>query len=170
MQSSKSTIEKPTFSRVINGDIREAKSGFITNGCNAANSHGSGLAGSIYKKWPQVKQDYHNTYQKQGNVLYLGNYTFIPVKEDLSLYVVNMITQENFGYDGSLYLSYAALEVCFHNMFKQILRDPALRVVDRVVHVPKIGCGLAGGEWDKVERILSKVKVPEIELVHWEYN
>lgn len=162
MQSTKSTIEKPLFSRIINGDIREAKSGFIASGCNSRNSNGSGLAKSLAEKWPQVKTSYHDFYAERD---YLNLGEIRPVKVGENLYVVNMITQDNFGYDGGLYVSYAAIEIAFDSLVKSINRFG----LEKTIHVPKIGCGLAGGDWEVVKEILGRVIPDDFELIHWEY-
>lgn len=149
--------------RYNNGDIRTAKSGFIIQGCNAMNSHGSGLAKSISEKWPQVKQKYHEFYDRKG-YLNLGEFDVIPVEDRVS--VVNLISQDNYGYDGSLYVSYAAIEVGLENIIKYIERES----LEKTIHLPKIGCGLAGGDWTVVENIIRKVFLGNFNVNIWVFD
>ena len=47
-------------------------------------------------------------------------------------------------------IRYNALEICFEKMIEYI------RFHNATVHMPRIGCGLAGGSWDKIEHIIKK--------------
>lgn len=164
------SVYKPTFSQYINGDIREAKSGYIIQGVNAQGKMGSGLAKSIMDKWPNVRQRYIEKYKNQDNNLYLGSCQFVHVESysGKGLWVVNLVTQENFGYDGELYLSYSGLEVCLHNMVK-IIQKGESQNTPNIIHVPKIGCGLAGGDWEEVKKIIKKTIPSDFEVIHWDY-
>lgn len=169
INSSKLSVEKATpFTQIVNGDIREAKSGFILSGCNSRNSNGSGLARSLAEKWPRVKERYHSFYADKG-YLDLGDFdaVFITNKtpNGRPLYVVNMITQDKFGYDGILYVSYAAIEVGVTNLVRMINRNN----LEKSIHTPKIGCGLAGGDWDIVVDIFKRVIPEDFDLTYWDY-
>lgn len=87
----------------------------------------------------------------------LGNIQVVPmnpVGPTIETYVVNMIAQngvrrseENEGRP----LSYAALRECLSKVQDVVDLFPA---PGATVHMPRIGCGLAGGEWYRVEEII----------------
>jgi len=149
--------------RYNNGDIREAKSGYILSGCNSRNSNGSGLAKSLANKWPNVKEAYHLFYAEKG-YLNLGEFKIVGVDEDL--FVVNIITQDNYGYDGAEYVSYAGIEVGLHSLVGFINRNG----LEKTIHAPQIGCGLAGGDWGIVQDIFFKIVPDSFDLNFWIYK
>lgn len=154
--------------QTVKGDIRNADRGFIVSGCNAQNKNGSGLARSLAEKWPVVKQDYHDVYYRD-QFFQLGS--IHPVKVEDNLTVINLISQEYYGYDGDVYVSYSAIEVGFTNIVRLIRKlnqlDPS---IPKIIHIPKIGCGLAGGNWDKVKGILKSIPADDFEVYYWEYE
>ncbi len=140
------------------GDITTVTEGIVVHGCNAQGRMGSGVAKAVRATWPQAYDVYRRTYVDEG--LETGDipYVFITPK----LMVVNAITQNYYGYGGKRYLSYRALKSAMFNInyiakklggFKQL-------------HFPLIGAGLAGGDWNKIEKIIEDT-VTELELNLW---
>lgn len=90
----------------------------------------------------------------------LGRVQVVPyVESDSGLYVANMIAQHGFGEDGKRPIRYVHLATCL-NKLSIIARE-----MDASVHMPRIGCGLAGGKWEGevevlVQRFLSQHDVP----------
>lgn len=83
----------------------------------------------------------------------LGMSQFVAVEPDIR--VVNMIAQVGTRTVGNLVpLRYKALEFCLRHVFE------AASNVDGTVHMPRIGCGLAGGKWDEIENIINRVNIP----------
>lgn len=67
------------------------------------------------------------------------------------LWVANMIGQHGIktGSNGPP-IRYAAVEQCLTGLAEHAL------ALSASVHMPRIGCGLAGGKWDKVEPLITK--------------
>jgi len=63
--------------------------------------------------------------------------------------VANCFTQQYYGGDGEKYLSYDALVSCMEELYNYCKQYKI-----NVVAMPKIGCGLAGGDWNIVKAIL----------------
>lgn len=79
----------------------------------------------------------------------LGQVVFVPVAEGVQ--VTNMIGQHGIKAkdDGTPPIRYGALEECLITV-AQWARD-----WDHAsVHMPRIGCGLAGGKWSEIEPII----------------
>jgi len=107
---------------------------------------GSGVALQIKNKYPEAFNIYKN------NSRFLGTYTNYNYS---SRVVINAITQESYGRDGSRFVSYDAIEEVFfkiNNDFTQYEK----------VAMPLIGASLGGGNWaiisSIIENTLTKVQ------------
>lgn len=137
--------------------------------CNAG--WGAGFTGAINRRWPEnIGREYYAKsapewlFRKsyscgQGE---LGNVQFCPMPtEDCSnLWVVNMVCQD--GYKSSenpVPLDYYYLSLCLGkvNYFLANLVDAGLARPS--VHCPKIGSGLAGGDWERISNLLEAILV-----------
>jgi hypothetical protein len=58
--------------------------------------------------------------------------------------------------DGLAPIRYGALRVCL-----AAVNDVAYRT-KATLHMPRIGCGLAGGKWEDVEKIISDVQSVDV--------
>lgn len=154
---------------VVKGDLLSVTEGVIAHGVNCRGAFGSGVAGAIAKKFPWVRDSYLHKYNTEGWVL--GDVQLVksdgtnqPKKSTMQgilnipgVVFANCATQDDFGTD-KVNLDYSALEKC----------------IDKVLHfcakaklplaIPRIGCGLAGGDWETVQEIIIRLnadrKVP----------
>lgn len=100
---------------------------------------GAGLAKQIATKFPLVKQDYKEAHKK-GEVT-LGTTQLVYITTEL--YVANLAGQDNYG-TGKLQTDYDALRKCLSKLPTNL-----------PIYIPyNLGCGLAGGDWKKVLKIL----------------
>ena len=116
---------------------------------NCRNAMGAGIAKVIADKWPVVKAQYHQLCEKQKDPKKLLG-TIQPVKisngNGMPKYVVNIFGQDAYGRDG-IYTDYAALTRAFKELNKQF--------AGKTVAFPYgFGCGLAGGDWQDVEKMM----------------
>jgi len=134
----------------IEGDlIKLAKEGnfdVITHGCNCLCNMGAGIAVMMARTFGC------NTFPLEelstaGDVNKLGQIDFklIPVKPDKKVYVVNSYTQRLVGPKLKPF-DYEALTLC--------MRKINLRFSGKHIGLPKIGAGLAGGDWEKIKNII----------------
>lgn len=119
----------------------------IAHICNDAGGWGRGFVVALSKRWPVPEAEYRWWHRREGFAL--GKIQLVTVAP--TMWVANMIAQHGVGRrDGVAPIRYKALEECL----------TAVAVVARVrsaeVHMPRIGCGLAGGDWSSVEPILQK--------------
>ena len=138
------------------GDITRAEEPFIVHGANAQGAMGSGVAKALMDRYPTVREHYlvqHKASKKEGKP-FLG--TIHIGHSDTDRVIYNLITQEFYGYDGKLYASYEAIEQCMKAL------DESMRCIwdatGQKPHVamPKIGAGLAGGDWDVISAIIKR--------------
>jgi O-acetyl-ADP-ribose deacetylase (regulator of RNase III) len=142
----------------IKGSILDAPQKYIAHGVNCQNNVGSGIAKVLFEKYPNVKKNYHAdcNYRESKNCdkhKYLGHYN---LAGDESKFILNMFTQLNYGYDGKKYVSYDAIYKGFRNLARQEWLDE--------VAIPKIGCGLAGGNWEIVSRIIDDATGDDLDV------
>lgn len=137
--------------KTITKNILDVDKGTIAHQVNCFGAMG-GLAGAIANKWPFVRTDYLKfvkLFEKKRWVL-LGKQQTVKVKDDLK--VANIFGQYDFGTD-SRKTEYGSLKIgLFYAAQQNVVKGYPL-------YVPyKIGCGLAGGDWDIVQGILRLIE------------
>lgn len=137
------------------GNLLDVQAGHIVHGCNAQGVMGSGVALAVKNKYPGAYKSYRRQYDEHG--LVLGNvYSF---EATPTLVIWNAITQEGFG-QPTRNCSYDAIENCFRLIDQSITGGWHDNVVDEL-HIPLIGAGLGGGNWEIIREIIEQtVTVP----------
>ena len=131
---------------VISQDILATRCDIIANQVNCQGVMGAGLALQIRKTHPEV----YTAYRKYcPNSDLLGKIQVVRTNTHL---VANLFAQDKYGRDRQ-YTDYKALKQCFIK-----LRDYAINNNLHSIALPYgIGCGLAGGSWDTVSKIIKDV-------------
>lgn len=134
---------------IIKADILKTDANFLLHGCNCQASMSGGLARFIAKKWPEVEKRDLATLEVIGSNNMLGDFSIQEVTSDSGkpLCVVNLYTQFYPGPDFRL----ASLESSIKAFLK--ILDPG----EPTFALPKIGCGIGGGEWYEVYPLLCKL-------------
>ena len=134
----------------IKGDLLDTHIKNIAQGVNCQGAMGSGVAKAIMTKYPDVRESYINFHKHILPTLINGTEDLLgvvqPVQVEDGKTVYNLFTQDDYGYDGKLYLDIQALYDCFTNLIKMGVKEIA---------IPRIGCGLAGGDWESVKTIIN---------------
>lgn len=121
----------------------------IAHVCNDLGAWGRGFVFAVSKLSPLPRRAYLEW--KDGRLTLpfeLGRTQFVPVTD--TLIVANMVAQRGLRGPGNpIPLSYAALATC--------LAEVAARAksVGASVHMPRIGAGLAGGNWQVIEPMIN---------------
>lgn len=123
----------------------------IVHCCNDIGAWGAGFVKALSKRWPEPELLYRDWYQdRKPNRLPLGAWQ--PVWIDPSLCVINLIGQEGIriSKEGVPPVRYDAI-----NRGLMSIGDWAMRK-GASIHMPRIGCGLAGGEWSQIEPMIER--------------
>jgi O-acetyl-ADP-ribose deacetylase (regulator of RNase III) len=114
--------------------------------CNDRGAWGAGFVLALSKRWTAPEECY-----RENTEFHLGSVELIPVEEDIM--VANMIAQHDTKYspEGLAPIRYGALRSAL-----AAVNDAAYHCKGSL-HMPRIGCGLAGGQWSIVEKIISDV-------------
>lgn len=126
----------------------------IAHCCNDVGGWGAGFVVAISKKWSQPEQAYREWARLgkiEGMPFKQGQCHVVPIP-NTKIAVANIIGQSDCGYYMDLPpVRYGAI----HEGFLRLRQR--LHTTTWSLHMPRIGCGLAGGEWGKIEDILNKV-------------
>jgi O-acetyl-ADP-ribose deacetylase (regulator of RNase III) len=111
---------------------------------------GKGFVLAVSKRWEEPKTEYRKWYAagKEGGFA-LGGVQFVQVEP--YIWVANMVGQRGIkrGSSGPP-IRYEAVAACLQQVAAKA------RELDASVHMPRIGCGLAGGEWSEVEPLIQQ--------------
>lgn len=146
--------------RYITGDLVKQSNEFdvIAHGCNCFCAMGSGIAPQIKNKFPEAYAvDCATT---KGDKNKLGTITHTVVQD--KPIVVNIYSQYGYGRQhGEMNLDYKALQLGLLAMKEKFS--------GKTFGLPKIGAGLAGGDWAVIERIIEEEMRGEyVTIVEWE--
>ena len=118
----------------------------IVHVCNDVAAWGAGFVLALSKKWTYPEQ-FYRARQKYP----LGQADILKVEDDI--WVANMIAQHNVRPDlqGNPPIRYGAVRAALATVNDFAYKSGA------TIHMPRIGCGLAGGKWEEIVRILRDV-------------
>jgi O-acetyl-ADP-ribose deacetylase (regulator of RNase III) len=136
----------------------------VVHGCNCFCTMGAGIAPHMAKAfgcddYPLEEEEHRGDINKLGCIEF--GYHELPNKR---IYPVNAYTQYGFGrnHDGGKMapVDYEAITLCMrkiNNYFE-----------GKHIGLPLIGCGLAGGDWARVEKIIKAELVDcDVTIVHF---
>jgi len=134
-------------------DLAENKEfDIILQGCNCFHKMGSGLAKEINERYPEAFLADKN-YSKYGDPVKLGTFTYAKCKrnDNSEFFILNCYTQFRYGKDGlyNRYVEYGAIRSCLKELKTFCKKESK-------IGIPIIGCGLAGGDWNVVKRIIEE--------------
>jgi len=107
---------------------------------------GAGFARSLRTRWPKVQRDFSSWAIRDRSGFRLGNVHI--AQADGNTVVVSMIAQHGFGPTTTPRIRYSALAKCLSTV-AAYAREQGMSV-----HIPRIGCGQAGGYWPIVDELL----------------
>lgn len=154
------------ITKYIKGDICDTELKYIAHGVNTQNKMGSGVAKALYTRFPEVKTSYHDYINSGYKEFQRDPEDFLgdicgTYSENGNKYIFNFFTQVNYGYDGKKYVNYAAVSKCFRTVIKGI-------GTGKTIAIPKIGCGLGGGDWTFIEQLINDTVGDDLEI--WVYE
>ncbi len=118
----------------------------IAHVCNDIGRWGRGFVLPLAKRWPEAKRAFLE--RSRGAGLALGEVQFVELEDGCS--VANMIGQRGIYRRGrkDAPIRYEALAQCLSRLNEYALAR------GMSVHMPRVGAGLAGGDWREVESLL----------------
>lgn len=118
--------------------------------CNDIGGWGKGFVLALSKRWEEPEAEYRQWHAagKHGGFL-LGAVQFVQVEP--YIWVANMVAQRGVkrGSSGPP-IRYEAVDACLARVATKALELGAS------THMPRIGCGLAGGKWPMIEPLIEQ--------------
>jgi O-acetyl-ADP-ribose deacetylase (regulator of RNase III) len=119
----------------------------IVHICNDMGGWGVGFVLALSRKWNAPEEVYRKN--KTKNRLQLGEIQIVKVEYDID--VINMVAQHSFfSAVNPVPLRLHALKQCLTHVAGYAAGEKAS------VHMPRIGCGLAGGAWKDVSALIEE--------------
>ena len=142
----------------VKGNLLESNCDYICHQVNCQGKMNSGIAKQIREKWPIVYKNYMEKYNILNGVsgALLGDIQIVGLWEDyyatdFHQSVINMFSQQHYGYDGRRYTSYDAFWNCL-NLIKRTVPK------GKTIGFPKkIGCDRGGANWPVILEMITEV-------------
>ncbi|GEP43843.1 macro domain-containing protein [Brevifollis gellanilyticus] len=139
----------------------------IAHVCNDIGAWGAGFVLAISRCWKSPEKHYRQWARGQiesAPPFALGEVQFVPVDETIT--VANMVAQHDIRSDCGLPpIRYDALDKALEKLGTHALH------LGTSVHMPRIGCGLAGGTWSKVEpMLLSHLSQRDVQVTVYDFS
>ena len=136
--------------KTITGDLiklaLEGEFDVIVHGCNCLCTMDAGIAKAIKSTFPEALAADRST--ECGDRSKLGSYSTATVQRNgHTISIINAYTQFHYKGQGIL-LNYDAL--------RQVFRSLNSEYAGKRVGIPKIGAGLAGGDWNLIQEIIEE--------------
>lgn len=129
---------------------------YFAHGCNIQKTMGAGIAKEVKLRLPELYEADQRT--EYNNIQKLGVYTTAHYPGDKVAY--NLYTQHGYGTHKRM-VCYDSLAGCFQwvNLFAKLESR-----FDPVLVIPRIGAGLAGGDWSVIEHIINNT-TPNLDVI-----
>jgi O-acetyl-ADP-ribose deacetylase (regulator of RNase III) len=121
----------------------------IAHVCNDRGGWGKGFVLAISRRWPEPEADYRRWHRDRAtNDFDLGATRLVQVAPDIR--IANMVGQHGIKTSGTTGppIRYDAVRQSLQHLARHA------RELTASVHMPRIGCGLAGGRWGLVEPLI----------------
>jgi len=143
--------------KYIKGDATKPEGSgprIIIHVCNDIGAWGKGFVLALSKRWSAPERRYRDWYQyRETNNFGLGKVQLVLVESNV--WVANMVCQHGIrGEGGTPPIRYDSIEIALKTIYEHA------KLLSASVHLPRIGCGLAGGKWEKIEELLQKCLLP----------
>ena len=139
----------------IKQDLTISDADYICHQVNCQGKMNSGVAKAIREKWPIVYTTYWNTFLNESNllgtILTVDLNDYEPKTWPESPIVINMFSQEHYGYDGKRYTSYDAFWSCLWHIKEFVPKG------SKIAFPYKIGCDRGGANWNVIYTMITTV-------------
>lgn len=118
---------------------------------NDSGGWGAGFVKAISSKWSAPEKAYREWYEAVKPLIDLGQTQLVEVESDI--WVANMCAQAGWTWNknGIPPIRYEALA----RAFSRVTQEAELKGAN--IHMPRIGCGLAGGNWEEVSATIDNI-------------
>lgn len=132
------------------GDLLSSNCEVICHQTNCMGAMGGGIAKAIRSSYPEAYRALRDRFERGATAV--GEVDFVPtVRNGFLRCVVNCYGQNEYLPRGVVHTDYAALSTCFEKIKTEFAGK------NYTIGFPyRIGCGLAGGDWEVVAKMLNE--------------
>ncbi|TVZ96609.1 macro domain-containing protein [Streptomyces sp. BK340] len=122
----------------------------IAHVCNDIGGWGKGFVLALSRRWPEPEAAYRAWHRDRArNDFGLGAVQLVKVAPHV--WVANMVGQRGIGTGSKgVPVRYEAIDTALGRLADEVIELGAS------VHMPRIGCGLAGGKWSRIEPLVTE--------------
>ena len=113
---------------------------------------GAGFGRAVRKKWPGTQASFRDWVLSSKKEFRLGATLTSNVDDEITVF--HMVAQHGFGPSKTPRIRYAPLQQCLEKLAQFAASENA------TVHMPRIGCGEAGGSWPVIEELIEQEMTP----------
>ncbi|WP_421783406.1 ImmA/IrrE family metallo-endopeptidase [Kiloniella litopenaei] len=136
--------------RFIHGNALEPRGDGLKIVCQMVNDKalrwGGGIARLSATKFPKAQKEFTRDIQLIPSNERLGCIHFSSEQDDII--IASLVAQAGFGRSSFPRIRYGALKTCLDQLVQKA------KVLSASVHMPRIGAGSAGGEWNVIEELI----------------
>lgn len=144
--------------KYIKGNITQVAEGVIVHQVNCQGAIGAGLSGQLIAKYPQLETDYRNACKGKDPEELMGLMLQTIIDEKLS--IVSVFAQLNYGNAYKTHQVYTDMDVLVQDLEYLCTVFP-----DDTFYIPyRIGCGLAGGNWEELEKRIKDLSLVVVKM------
>lgn len=163
------------INRTVEGNIikiaKEGNHRYIVQGNNCFSIQGAGLAPQMCKAFKGLYEADKDYIVPEGEER-LGKFSYVlsTCENGKVIQACNMYTQYRAGFspDGYSIVSYEGIFEGFKLLNERAVDQYTVGGVEPTVLIPKIGCGLAQGNWDMVRCLIDEA-TPDLDITYVEY-
>ena len=137
----------------------------IAHVCNDLGGWGKGFVLAVSRRWSEPEKKYRKWHRERNeNDFGLGAIQIVQVED--YIWIANLIGQHGIktGSKG-VPIRYEAIDECLGKLAVEAQTRNAS------VHMPRIGCGLAGGKWEKIEPlIIQNLAQKDLEVFVYDFD
>lgn len=150
---------------ILQGDVLKTPFEIIAHQTNCMGVMGGGVAKQIREQYPFVYEEYKSAVTQYGSMYMLGKGQIVFCEGHTFF---NIFGQYNYGRDRK-YTDYDAFKSAFIDAIDKYRDEDEHQITIAIPY--NIGCGLAGGDWNVVSKILEDLeKEKNVVFVAYEYK
>lgn len=142
------------------GNLLDSGCKVICHQVNCQGVMGSGIAKEIRNRFPTAYSEFRKSFltgqAKLGNIDLVYDHAEEHQRLGCWLFICNMYSQENYLPRGIRHTDYDAFRTCIHKLKDELSKRWRDRTGITIGFPYKIGCGLGGGDWNIVSKIIEE--------------
>ena len=137
----------------VTGNILSGEYNIICQQVNCQGVMGAGLAKQIRNQYPKLFMYYKQKCESCNKEELLGDINIFCTSYENSKFIINLFAQYNYG-RGTRQTDYNAFHGCLQKIKSQV--TDFIPETAKIAFPYKIGCGLAGGDWNIIKPMIEE--------------